>query len=552
MRFVRSLVALTLASVPAFAQAPAPAPQPAAGDAFEMTVGGSPLGGEEAMRVEGPDGVGLTGTVRLTIPGAGAGTLTQTTKLARDGKPLSYALDIDVPGQQLVIQAMPTEAGFALSVTPRGATVPVKTTAVSGAAPVFLLDNSFGSHLDVLTRALGDLAVGQERSITALVPQALIAIPAKVVRTADGSGTLNGTAVATRTYAVTLANVREELAARASDGALLEVAVPIQQLLIRRKGFEPAAAKPAAAAGPAGDDARETATEVKSPVGSLPATLLVPKGASPVPGVVFLSGSGPNDRDETIGPNKPFRDIARGLGDRGIASLRVDKRTHAIKDRSKLDNVQLKDEYYDDAALALALLRATPGVDPKRIFVLGHSEGAMVAPRVVAADAGVRGMVLMAPGVRPIDEMLVDQMAYGAKLTGLTADDIAEQSKQLKETFAAIRDPKRLNTPPFMGAPAAYWREVIALDVPAMVRDAKVPVLVLQGDKDMQVRKDRDFDVLKAKAGTAGGRITYRNFPDLNHLFIKIEGESTGAEYGIPGVVEPAVVAVIADWVLAR
>jgi hypothetical protein len=158
----------------------------------------------------------------------------------------------------------------------------------------------------------------------------------------------------------------------------------------------------------------------------------------------------------------------------------------------------------------------------------------------------------MAPGVRPVDAMIIDQMATGAKATGLGADEIAQQTALLKATFSAIRDPKRKDTPPFMGAGAAYWRDLMSLDVPKLVRESKLPILVLQGDQDSQVRKDADFELLKSRAGTSGGRVTYRSFAGLNHLFMKVEHESTGAEYGIQGHVDPAVIAAIADWILLR
>jgi hypothetical protein len=143
-------------------------------------------------------------------------------------------------------------------------------------------------------------------------------------------------------------------------------------------------------------------------------------------------------------------------------------------------------------------------------------------------------------------------MTNGAKATGLGADDIAGQTAMLKETFAAIRDPKRKDTPPFMGASAAYWRELMSLDVPKMVRESKLPILVLQGDLDIQVRKDADFELLKSRAGSSGGRVTYRSFAGLNHLFMKVDRESTGAEYAIFGHVDPEVIAAMADWILLR
>jgi alpha-beta hydrolase superfamily lysophospholipase len=519
-----------------------------AADTYDLEVRGESLGHEDAVRTPGEGGATLTSTVSLKFPGAGNGILKQDARFAKDGRPLAYTLDIDAPGQQYVIKGVPAEGGFALSITAKGNATPLKSEQVAASGDVFLLDNNLASHLDVLTRSLGGLAAGATKAITAIVPQVLQAIPGTIERLPDGTARLNGATVATCNYALTIANVREELIAAASDGALLQVTVPLQRFRLSRAGYAPAADEAAAKAA----DPRETAAAVKSPAGPLPAALVVPRSESLVPGVVFLSGSGPNDKDETIGPNKPFRDLAYGLADRGIASLRMDKRTAVTKDPATLGLVSLATEYYDDAATALALLRATPGVDPKRVFLLGHSEGAMVAPKIAAADKTVRGAILMAPAVRPVDEVIIDQHAQGAKEMGRPDDEIAEQTQVLKSTFAALRDPKRRDAPPFMGAPATYWRELLAVDVAGGVAALKIPVLVLQGDKDFQVRKDLDFDRLKAKAGTAGGRISYRSFPQLNHLFIAVEKESTGAEYALEGHVDAAVIKTAADWILAH
>jgi alpha-beta hydrolase superfamily lysophospholipase len=514
---------------------------------YEMTAGGQALGTENAALVTTEAGSVLTGEVRLKTP-KGEGTLAQEANFAMDGTLVAYRLDVDIPGQQLTIKATPSANGYTAVVLPKGGTEPLETRSIAAKPPVVLLDNNFASHIDLLTRRLVDLGPDSERSYTFLVPQVVQAIPGTVKRLGDGTGTFEGKPVATRSYRVTIANVAEELTARAADGALLRVEVPMQQLVITRAGFAPAEAAKTAKATP-GDDTREKDVVVSGPAGELPATLLLPASRAPVAGVVFLSGAGPNDKDETIGPNKPFRDIARALGNRGIASLRFDKRTHALKDKAQ---TTLAAEYFEDAAAALKMLAATPGVDPKRVFLLGHSEGAMVAPRIAQDAGGVHGLVLMAPGVRPLDAMIIDQMAYGAKLMGRTDEEIADQTKLMKEKFDAIRDLKRIDPPSVMGAPASYWREVLALDVTRSVKEAKIPVLVLQGDKDVQVRKDLDFDVLAKAVGTDGGRVTYRNFPDLNHLFMKVEGQSSGAEYGIPGEVAPAVASAIADWILAH
>jgi len=102
------------------------------------------------------------------------------------------------------------------------------------------------------------------------------------------------------------------------------------------------------------------------------------------------------------------------------------------------------------------------------------------------------------------------------------------------------------------GASARYWKDLLSRDAAAALAASPLPALVLQGEKDIQVRKDADYDVLRAKVGDAGGRVTYRSFPGLNHLFMQVEGESTGGEYAIPGRVAPEVVDAIASWILAR
>jgi pimeloyl-ACP methyl ester carboxylesterase len=512
---------------------------------YRTTVDGKPLGTEDMTLVTTEAGRAITGTAHLTLPNGTSGTLTQDLETKQDGTPVSYRLDVDFPGQQVTIKTTAGESGYAVALFAKGGADPLKTQDVPAKPPVVLLDNTIASHFDLLTRRLSDLGPDQERTYTFLVPQVGQALAGTVKRMADGKGTLEGKAISTRGYRVTIATVAMDIVASAVDGAMLEVDVPIQQLVITRQDF--AAVKTSATAG--SPDSRETATEVKGPAGGLPAVLLVPKAPAAVPAVVFLSGSGPNDRDETIGPNKPFLDIARGLGDRGIATLRFDKRTHAQKDKAK---ATLAAEYYEDAAAAILALGSAPGIDPKRLFVLGHSEGAMVAPKVARDAGGVRGVVLMAPAVRPIDAVIIDQTEFGAKLLGQSADDLAEQTKNLRDEFAKVKDPASPDGPSVLGAPRSYWREVLALDVVKSVQDAKVPMLVLQGDKDIQVRKDLDFDALRSAVGEDGGRVSYTSFPDLNHLFIRVEGRSSGAEYGIPGRVDPAVVSRIADWILAH
>jgi hypothetical protein len=263
-------------------------------------------------------------------------------------------------------------------------------------------------------------------------------------------------------------------------------------------------------------------------------TVLVPPAPRPVPAVVLVQGSGVTDRDGTIGPNTPIADLARGLADRGIASIRFDSPGPAS----------------EPAISAIRELASARGVDSRRIFLLGHAEGAAIAPGL-AERGSVRGLVLLAPAARPVDERMLEQVRTGAALVG--DPDAAElQASLLAQKFVTVKDPASVSDPLILGRPATYWRDLMSVDLVRKLPSTKVPVLVLQGEKDFEVRKDLDFDVLRASVGSAGGRIAYRSFPGLNHYFIAIEGASSGSEYGAPGSFDADAIGVIADWILSH
>src|SRR5690606_3360653 len=173
--------------------------------------------------------------------------------------------------------------------------------------------------------------------------------------------------------------------------------------------YAPAAAPAPEAAPPEADTGyQERDFSVGDGERALPGTLAMPEGASadaPVPGVVLVHGSGPHDRDETIGPNRPFLDIARGLAAQGVAVLRYDKRTRARPQDYADGKVTIDSETTDDAVAAVEALRKVPGVDPARVYVLGHSQGAMMAPRIAAKSGHVAGLGLFAAPARPMLEI---------------------------------------------------------------------------------------------------------------------------------------------------
>jgi dienelactone hydrolase len=152
----------------------------------------------------------------------------------------------------------------------------------------------------------------------------------------------------------------------------------------------------------------------------LPGTLTIPKGSGPFAAIVLVHGSGPNDRDETIGPNKPFKDLAQGLASKGIVVFRYDKRTFHYRSQLAKDanDITVRQETIDDAAAAVDFLAANPQIDKRRIIVLGHSLGGMLIPRIAAENKTIAGFVIMAGSTRPLEDSVLEQLKYIAMLDG--------------------------------------------------------------------------------------------------------------------------------------
>jgi dienelactone hydrolase len=296
----------------------------------------------------------------------------------------------------------------------------------------------------------------------------------------------------------------------------------------------------------------ESETTVGAGEWALPGTLSLPSGAGPFPAVVLVAGSGPNDRDETVGAAKPFKDLAGGLASRGIAVLRYDKRTkvHGAK-LSAIAGFTVKQEVVDDALEGVRLLRAHPKIDRARVFVLGHSLGGLLIPRIGAADPALAGLIVMAGPARSLEEAMLEQTKYVAMADGAVSPD--EQAR-IDEVGALVAKVKALtaadatSAASISGAPAAYWLDLRGYDAPSAAKALKQPLLVLQGERDYQVTM-AEFE--QWKAALAGHEaVTFHSYPALNHLFIAGTGKSVPAEYQTAGHVADAVVTDIAVWIL--
>lgn len=262
---------------------------------------------------------------------------------------------------------------------------------------------------------------------------------------------------------------------------------------------------------------------------TLPGTLSLPPGRM-LAAVVLVHGSGPNDRDETIGPNKPFRDLAWGLADRDIAVLRYDKRSRVYGARLSAEkNLTVREETIDDALLAAKLLRARPEIDPKRVFILGHSLGAMLAPRIGADDPSLAGLIMLAGATRPLLDVAREQLEYIASVT--PGAPSPEQGVEMLRK----------------AAPESYWKDLDAYHPAQAAAKLRMPMLILQGERDYQVSQADLTGWREALSNRMD--VTIKSYPTLNHLFIVGDGKSTPAEYQKAGHVADAVLDDIAGWI---
>ncbi|HTW97387.1 MAG TPA: alpha/beta hydrolase [Acidimicrobiales bacterium] len=286
---------------------------------------------------------------------------------------------------------------------------------------------------------------------------------------------------------------------------------------------------------------------------TVPGTLALPRRrerAAKAPAVVLLAGSGPQDRDVTIGRNKPLKDLAWGLASRDIAVLRFDKVTFALRDElAGVASFTLADEYLPQALGAIELLSRHPAVDGERIFVLGHSLGGTVAPRVAAAAPSVAGLVVMAGGSVPMHWAAVHQLRYLASLdpSGGAMTAVEEMAARAR----AVDDPALSATTPAsslpFGVPAEYWLDVRAYDPVATAAGLRLPMLILQGGRDYQVTVEEDL--ARWESGLADRPdVTFRLFPADDHLFFAGDGPSTPAGYEAAQHVDAEVVAEVAAW----
>jgi dienelactone hydrolase len=291
----------------------------------------------------------------------------------------------------------------------------------------------------------------------------------------------------------------------------------------------------------------------------LNALLTLPEDLSaPVPAVVFVHGSGASNMDEKVGKLTPFKDLAEGLARHGIASVRYDKRTftHGLKmlrDRSL--EVTVKTETIDDAILATALLRKDPRIDPERIFIIGHSMGGMLAPRIDAEGGNFCGLIIMAGSPRKLEEIMFDQNeAMLASAKGFVAWILKKQVTKIAALFDGLyqlSDEEAKKKKVGGGTTLYYFKEMGQYPSATYLRMLEKPVLIMQGAEDFQAIAKKDFEAYKQLL-SGKPNVVFRLYPGLNHAFVpSIYGNIMKAnqEYQIERHIGEDVIADIAGWV---
>lgn len=282
--------------------------------------------------------------------------------------------------------------------------------------------------------------------------------------------------------------------------------------------------------------------------------IVLPAGFSEdSPAVVLVQGSGPSDLDETIGANKPFRDIAHGLAAKGIVSIRFDKITYAHPEIGNKADLTIDDEYTAAVLDAVQVLKEETGV--KKVYLVGHSQGGMLTPYLMQqSEGGFDGGIILAGTPRKLWELMYDQSMDSVK--SATAEAQAQTKAELDANVEKLRSLEgmsdaEIQAETVFGTSAWYMHHFDQIDMLAIAVDNNLPLLVLQGEKDFQVYPEPDFRLLVEGLAPLGDLVTKKSYPGLNHLFMEDNGatiENYTQAYATPALISQEVIDDMADW----
>lgn len=315
----------------------------------------------------------------------------------------------------------------------------------------------------------------------------------------------------------------------------------------------------------------------------LAGTLTFPKNGGKFPAVILITGSGAQDRDETVYGHKPFLVTADYLTRRGIAVLRVDDRGMGGSEMGSKDATS--ENFAEDVLAGIEFLKSRKEIDAKKIGLIGHSEGGMIAPMVAARSKDAAFIVLMAGLGQTGADVIYTQTGLLLKAEGESDFAAAEMVKALKNVMAilksepddklagqrindaldkqksGLRDERQKEFAPLEAKIRSqipiyvmpWFRYFVAFDPQPVLKKVKIPVLAVNGENDLQVAAKENLDLIAAalKAGK-NKDVTVVSFPKLNHLFQTSETGSPAEYQKIEETISPRVLETISDWILKR
>ena len=281
--------------------------------------------------------------------------------------------------------------------------------------------------------------------------------------------------------------------------------------------------------------------------------LVIPLDCNNCPVVILVHGSGPNDRDETIGPNKVFYDLAMGLAKNGIASFRYDKRSNLYPETMS-GQFDLHDETINDAITALKTLQKDTSLFFGKYILLGHSLGAYAMP--IMADSvktDIAGAILFSANARKLEDLIEYQMDY---LTNYDGQITSEEKKLITKNTQKAENIRTGNYSDSTSSedllaywPGKFWKSIADYDpVTQLSLNKQTPFLILQGEKDYQITME-DFAIWKERVGTQSN-VSLQSFPNLTHLFTPSTSDRPGpGDYFVPQNVDYGVIEYLVNWI---
>lgn len=284
---------------------------------------------------------------------------------------------------------------------------------------------------------------------------------------------------------------------------------------------------------------------------ALAGRLMLPENDN-APVVILIAGSGSHGMDGMLGKagNAPLRDIALGLQKQGIATIRYDKRFYSNPQlAAQYPQLTIQDEVLDDVDWILENISTFKGIDPSRVYLLGHSLGGMLVPDIATRHPQIKGILSLAGSPRKLEVIMEEQLLAQIEAADMTPEEKEAQRSSIQKEMESIRAGDEKSAP--FGVPFSYWKSLEASSAPAVISSLTQPFFVLQGTEDVQIYVDRDFEAWKDLLKNRDN-VTFKLYDGLNHLFMKSVSDDPLEDYNTPNHVDEQVIGDIAQWILSH